>query len=299
MQSRNLYPVHGYIADGKYEIKNNSSPTQSFGLNLQPWSGGFCPKSLTQGSMVLPISLGTTNNCTPLPQYRSLGGDIDPEFPLYRVSCGSFSIGSEDPWRQALIPKEKWDCRVSCSTYDYPPLGLLQGSTNSSRSSGRCSVQVESVIPNKPRIRWTQDLHEKFVECVNHLGGAEKATPKAILELMDSDGLTIYHIKSHLQKYRVAKYIPDSRAEKNKRRMSLNEVPELDLKGGLKIKEALQLQLEVQRQLHEQLEIQRKLQLQIEEQARQLRVMFEQQQKTTKPLSSNGNDTGLEGGHSL
>jgi SHAQKYF class myb-like DNA-binding protein len=52
---------------------------------------------------------------------------------------------------------------------------------------------------NKTRIRWTQDLHEKFVECVNRLGGADKATPKAILKRMDSDGLTIFHVKSHLQ----------------------------------------------------------------------------------------------------
>lgn len=28
-------------------------------------------------------------------------------------------------------------------------------------------------ISSKTRIRWTQDLHEKFVECVNRLGGAE------------------------------------------------------------------------------------------------------------------------------
>ena len=26
---------------------------------------------------------------------------------------------------------------------------------------------------NKKRIRWTQDLHEQFVKCVNSLGGAE------------------------------------------------------------------------------------------------------------------------------
>lgn len=26
---------------------------------------------------------------------------------------------------------------------------------------------------NKTRIRWTQDLHEKFVECVNRIGGAD------------------------------------------------------------------------------------------------------------------------------
>ncbi|THF98070.1 hypothetical protein TEA_027078 [Camellia sinensis var. sinensis] len=33
-----------------------------------------------------------------------------------------------------------------------------------------------SVISSKTRIRWTQDLHDRFVECVNHLGGAESNT---------------------------------------------------------------------------------------------------------------------------
>ncbi|XP_023517343.1 myb family transcription factor PHL4-like [Cucurbita pepo subsp. pepo] len=134
----------------------------------------------------------------------------------------------------------------------------------------------------KTRIRWTQDLHEKFVDCVNRLGGAEKATPKAILKLMDSEGLTIFHVKSHLQKYRIAKYMPESAERKSDRRNSMIEVAQLDMKTALQIKDALQLQLDVQRRLHDQLEIQRKLQLQIEEQGKQLKMMFDQQQETNK-----------------
>ncbi|XP_058211254.1 uncharacterized protein LOC131323464 [Rhododendron vialii] len=57
----------------------------------------------------------------------------------------------------------------------------------------------------KPRLRWTPELHGRFVDAVDHLGGPFKATPKAIMNVMKMRGLTLYQLKSHLQKFRLGK----------------------------------------------------------------------------------------------
>jgi two-component response regulator (ARR-B family) len=54
----------------------------------------------------------------------------------------------------------------------------------------------------KPRVVWSVELHQQFVNVVNTLG-IDKAVPKRILELMNVQGLTRENVASHLQKYRL------------------------------------------------------------------------------------------------
>ncbi|KAM3268561.1 protein PHOSPHATE STARVATION RESPONSE 1 [Capsicum chacoense] len=166
---------------------------------------------------------------------------------------------------------------LACESHILPP--PPSPAAAAAASSGQiCPVGSPSSTTAlaKPRMRWTPELHEVFVEAISKLGGSEKATPKGVLKIMNVEGLTIYHVKSHLQKYRTARYKPEpSEGTPEKKPTSVIEMPSLDLKTTMGITEALRLQMEVQKQLHEQLEIQRKLQLRIEEQGKYLEMMFE------------------------
>ncbi|KAI3470415.1 hypothetical protein Pfo_027078 [Paulownia fortunei] len=170
------------------------------------------------------------------------------------------------------LPPDVSVCPPQIHQHHHPPV-----------SSGQSCPIVSSPCPSpvtKARMRWTPELHEVFVDAVTKLGGGERATPKGVLKLMNVDGLTIYHVKSHLQKYRTARYKPESsEGTSEKKSKNVAEMTSLDLKTTMGITEALRLQMEVQKQLHEQLEIQRNLQLRIEEQGKHLQMMFEKQRK--------------------
>ncbi len=128
------------------------------------------------------------------------------------------------------------------------PSSLYAGNLISSASDVSGMNSSSSSADPKPRLRWTPQLHERFVDAVTQLGGADskltsfsnpfskfsshshlplslshrhthththtlslslslmkknigcaEATPKSVMRVMGIKGLTLYHLKSHLQ----------------------------------------------------------------------------------------------------
>ncbi|KAJ0237963.1 Myb family transcription factor EFM [Hirschfeldia incana] len=76
---------------------------------------------------------------------------------------------------------------------------MINGSNNNNNNNSSTASQSN----RKARRCWSPDLHRRFVQALQMLGGSQVATPKQIRELMKVDGLTNDEVKSHLQKYRL------------------------------------------------------------------------------------------------
>ncbi|CAJ2647989.1 unnamed protein product [Trifolium pratense] len=144
---------------------------------------------------------------------------------------------------------------------------------------------------SKPRLKWTHDLHQRFIDAINQLGGAD-TTPKSIMRVMEIPGLTLYHLKSHLQKYRHGKSQQLETCSDNKqqdytetksnddhcsREISLGDQSQIT--ENLEIAQALEMQMEVEKKLYEQIEVQKHLQRRIEAQGKYLQSVLTKAQE--------------------
>ncbi|CAL5188774.1 unnamed protein product [Lathyrus oleraceus] len=151
----------------------------------------------------------------------------------------------------------------------------------------------------KPRLKWTHQLHQRFIDAINQLGGAEKATPKSIMRVMQIPGLTLYHLKSHLQKYRLGKSqqhletCSDNKQDFTEIKSSdencgreISFVDQNQITENIEIAQALEMQMEVEKKLYEQIEVQKRLQLRIEAQGKYLQSVLKKAQETLSGFNS-------------
>ncbi|XP_022147849.1 myb family transcription factor APL-like isoform X5 [Momordica charantia] len=193
----------------------------------------------------------------------------------------------------------------------HPKKASSMNSHERSGAAGMC-VQGDSGLvlttDPKPRLRWTVELHERFVDAVTQLGGPDKATPKTIMRVMGVKGLTLYHLKSHLQKFRLGKQphkeFNDHSVKDGMRGLELhrntasssNIINRSMNDGNSHMVDAIRMQMEVQRRLHEQLEVQRHLQLRIEAQGKYMQSILE---KACQTLAGCFQDLNLYGGEQV
>ncbi|KAL1807776.1 hypothetical protein ACET3Z_024766 [Daucus carota] len=101
----------------------------------------------------------------------------------------------------AFHPFKREEKRV---VVEAPPAdGAASSTAETGGSSGGCKGEEKDDSHRKARRCWSPELHRRFLQALQQLGGAHVATPKQIRELMKVDGLTNDEVKSHLQKYRL------------------------------------------------------------------------------------------------
>ncbi|XP_050275260.1 protein PHR1-LIKE 1-like isoform X2 [Quercus robur] len=283
IDGRLLTPSPGWLPQNSPFISQSSTDGAS-----------FPPNHSSHQDLQSPVLINQYEGRQDIPWYTDTLQDF-PDFPDdVHVQTGQVEgttgvITSEDhtrrndwQWADGLISEldQDWNDLPNVNVID--PISEIHQQPPVPTAEFRSVANTLSTAPpTKSRMRWTPELHEAFVEAVNQLGGSEHATPKGVKNLMNVEGLTIYHVKSHLQKYRTARHKPESSSEgtSEKKFTSIEEAKSADIKTTMGITEALRLQMELQKRLHEQLEIQKKLQLQIERQGQYLQEMFETHKK--------------------
>ncbi|XP_020585327.1 myb family transcription factor EFM-like [Phalaenopsis equestris] len=95
------------------------------------------------------------------------------------------------------------------------------------------SITMENIAaPRKQRRCWSPELHRKFLDALEQLGGSQSGTPKQIRELMKVERLTNDEVKSHLQKYRLhTRRLPPTIQSSS--RISPQIPPQFVLVGGI------------------------------------------------------------------
>ncbi|KAJ9177213.1 hypothetical protein P3X46_012452 [Hevea brasiliensis] len=212
MQCRELEDRAGTVvvvqnsgADTGRNIGNDMSDKKNWMSSVQLWSTNDInsdskqhdSKSETKQRSEEEDDRSTCENPIQLCNYRSKGGAFMP-FKSLSVFEGTGRKEEKEVVSQGT--------GLSILT----PVSELGSGNLMSKSNGNIQMKIQNKPQpqqqpsyKKQRRCWSPELHRRFVDALQQLGGSQVATPKQIRELMQVDGLTNDEVKSHLQKYRL------------------------------------------------------------------------------------------------
>ncbi|KAL4598818.1 hypothetical protein ACB092_11G083900 [Castanea dentata] len=129
-----------------------------------------------------------------------------------------------------------------------------------------------------------------YVFFPSSLSESTEATPKTIMKVMGVKGLTLYHLKSHLQKFRLGKQphkdlndqaVRDASASEFQRDgAATSRIMGHHFNENIHHTEGLRTQMEVRRRLNEQLEVQKHLQMRIDAQGKYMETILDKACRT-------------------
>ncbi|KAM3289165.1 two-component response regulator ARR2 [Capsicum chacoense] len=171
-----------------------------------PDMDGFKLLELIVLEMNLPVIMMSVDDSTSVIMKAVIHGAHD-----YLVKPVSIEV-LKNVWQHVVRQnKDKWKGKIldrigNVEGAEYSD-AAKEGRLNSSKKrkgeeENEIGERNDTTTVKKARVLWSPDLHEKFIQAINQLGG-DKAVPQKILKLMNVPGLEREHVASHLQKYRL------------------------------------------------------------------------------------------------
>jgi SHAQKYF class myb-like DNA-binding protein len=162
------------------------------------WLDGFLRVEDDEDEDVGGGSLTTTTTATPTTTSKSAAGS--------KRGRGGAVVGVDvgaNKKKSAAASKKKTASLPAAANANNINNNNGKNSANTNANANTNTNNNRNSESERCRLRWTPELHARFLRSVKTLGGLDIATPKGVVELMRVEGVTIQHVKSHLQKYRL------------------------------------------------------------------------------------------------
>ncbi|XP_039061286.1 transcription factor HHO5-like isoform X1 [Hibiscus syriacus] len=197
--------------NGKETVENDGGDMKNWMSSVQLWNSDFNNVDQSKKPNAVPeLKLRSeeqgegdlSKNPIELCNKKSKGGAFVPfkEYVDKKISGLSLMTPSSE-LASCILKKNNCGCRIGSGSSLYTQQNQIKFQTKShNRHEEQQNQQQNS---RKQRRCWSPELHRRFVEALQQLGGSQVATPKQIRELMQVEGLTNDEVKSHLQKYRL------------------------------------------------------------------------------------------------